>query len=200
MIITDKELNIATIIARQTARKWRLTNFQDVQGELYKWLTIKASKGVLERYRREEYGEQKLFIGLKRYATQYAIKETETITGQKLSAYNDKGEQYSYTTTHLSNALRFLWDYEHATTHNVKENPITGQTDGYQEANNPVEDIMVSLKIALQKLNYAEQILLEYRFREDKTYKQIGELLDIKEDAVRQRINRLITKIQRIIG
>lgn len=200
MVITDKELNLATIVARQVSRKWRLTRFDDMQAELYHWLTVKASKGVLERYRGEQYGEQKLYTGLKRYAIQYAIKETETLTGQKLSSFNDKGEMYSYTINNINKALPYLWDYETITSSNVVENPQTGKTEGYHEADNQLEDIMLSLKIAVEQLNYAEQILLEYKYREDKTYKQIGDIIGVKEDAARMRIKRLIIKIQKLIG
>ena len=180
MIITDKERNTATVIARQVSRKWRLTDFEDMQAELYTWLVIKASKGVLERYRTEQYGEQKLYTGLKRYAIKYAIKETEKITGQKLMPYNENGEHYTYTIENIKNALPFLWDYEQITDTHIKENPQTGQALKQYQPETKVADIMFSIKIAIEKLNYSEQILLQYKYREDKTFKQIAELLDIK--------------------
>lgn len=200
MNITDKELNTATVIARQTARKWRLTDFEDIQAELYEWLVVKASKGILERYRGEQYGEQKLYTALNRYATKYAIKETETITGQKLMPYNDKGEQYTYSIENITNALPYLWDYEHMKLNDSVENPITGEALHYGNNDNIIEDIMVSIKIALSQLNYSEQLLLEFKYRDGKTYRQIGEMLHIKEDASRMRIKRLIEKLQKTIG
>lgn len=200
MKITDKELNTATVIARQTARKWRLTDFEDIQAELYEWLVVKASKGILERYRGEQYGEQKLYTALNRYATKYAIKETETITGQKLMPFNDKGEQYTYSVENITNALPYLWDYEHMRLNHSEQNPITGETLNTSNSDNIIEDIMVSIKIALTQLNYSDQLLLEFKYRDGKTYREVGDIIGVKEDAARMRIKRLITKLQKTIG
>lgn len=200
MSITDKEMTTASVIARQTARKWRLTDFQDIQSELYLWLTVKASKGVLQRYRTEQYGEQKLYTALQRHATSYAIKETETITGQKLMPFNNKGEHYAYTTENITNALPYLWDYTQMQLNNTVENPTTGEALHYAYHENIIEDIMVSIKIALTQLNYSDQLILEFKYRDGKTYKQVGDMLTIKEDAARMRIKRLILKIQKLIG
>lgn len=178
-------MNIARTIAIQTSRKWRLTEYEDVLSELYLWLTIKASKGVLERYRHEQYGMQKLYVGMKRYATQYAIKEYELKTGDKLMPFNDKGEQYAYTIEQLNAALYVLWDFQDVI---------------MTENNGKLQDIMLSLKLAFDKLNYAEQIILQYKYREGLTYKEIGQQLDCKEDAARMRIKRLVNRLQKNIG
>lgn len=85
LVITDKELQLAGAVARRTATSWRLTDFNDIQGELYLWLTIKASNGTLDRYRLlGKKGYNSLALGMKRHALKYAIKQTETITGSKL--------------------------------------------------------------------------------------------------------------------
>lgn len=200
MKITDKELNIATTVARQTARKWRLTDFEDIQAELYLWLTVRASKGNLERYETAGHYESKLYSFMTQHATRYAIKETELKTGQKLMPYNDKGEQYSYTVENITNALPYLWDYQNMQLNNTVENPTTGEALHYVDHENIIEDIMVSIKIALTQLNYSDQLILEFKYRDGKTYKQVGEMLTIKEDAARMRIKRLILKLQKLIG
>lgn len=196
MKITDRELQLAKQIANKQSRSWVNVEREDLEAYLYLWLVEKHK--TVERYRYEEGGEGKLYVSLNRAATKYAAKEQSHYNGASVS--KQQQTKYAYTFNTVDKALEYLWNYEHVILSTVEEHPKYGYTTTTINTDNDIQTLMIDIKTAFSKLNPAEQILLEYRFREDKTYNQIGELLDITDNAARMRINRLINKLQRIIG
>lgn len=193
----ENEMKAVKTVANKHSYKWRAVNKEDLQQHLYLFLTRKYD--TLTRWRTEQYGEAKLYVSLNREANNYCVKEQAEANGEKTLSTN-KTTQNTYTFKQIETALKYLWEYNtnitnQTTTHPNYDNMIVETTETHK-----VIDIMLDIKHAITQLNYSEQILLEYRYKEQKTFPQIAELLNIKEDAARMRIKRLTNKLQNIIG
>lgn len=193
----ENEMKAVKTTANRHAYKWRAVNKEDLQQHLYLFLTRKYD--TLTRWRTEQYGEAKLYVSLNREANNYCVKEQAEANGEKTLSTN-KTTQNTYTYKQIETALKYLWEYNtnitnQTTTHPNYDNMIVETTETQK-----VIDIMLDIKHAITQLNYSEQILLEYRYKEQKSFPQIAQLLNIKEDAARMRIKRLTNKIQNIIG
>jgi RNA polymerase sigma factor (sigma-70 family) len=194
---TDNEMKAVKTVANKHSYKWRAVNKEDLQQHLYLFLTRKYD--TLERWRTEEYGEAKLFVSLNREANNYCVKEQAEANGEKTLSTNLTTKN-TYTFKQIETALNYLWEYESSimsstTTHPDNDNIIVGHSETQK-----LLDIMLDIKTAITRLNPAEQIIIEYRHKEHKTFKQIAELLNITEDAARMRLKRLTNKIQNTIG
>lgn len=194
---TNNEMKAVKTVANKHAYKWQAVNKEDLQQHLYLFLTRKYD--TLERWRTEEYGEAKMYVSLNREANLYCVKEQATTNGEKTLSTN-LSTKNTYTFKQIEAALNYLWEYETSllsstTTHPENDNIIITNSETQK-----LLDIMLDIKTAINKLNPSEQILLEYRHKEHKTFKEIAQLLNINEDAARMRLKRLTNKIQNTIG
>lgn len=185
MYFTDREYALAKNIAYKMAGKWKLMDREELHARLNYWLVIKYN--TVERYRTEEGGEGKLYVALNREAAKQCQKETELITGEPMHMKENQLGLYTYTNEVIFNALGYYWTWK-------------GTTLTNDDSGNQIQDIMIDLERAYNNLNPADQIILEYKFREDKTYAEIGELLTISKQAARMRIVNLVDRIKKIIG
>jgi RNA polymerase sigma factor (sigma-70 family) len=193
----EDEMKAVKTVANKHAYKWKAVNKEDLQQHLYLFLTRKYD--TLERWRTEEYGEAKMYLSLNREANNYCVKEQAEANGEKTLSTN-KITKNTYTFNQIAKALDYLWEYptsilSSTTTHPTDDNIIIHNSETQK-----LLDIMLDIKKAITQLNPSDQIIIEYRYKENKTFKQIAELLNIKEDAARMRINRLINKLQNLIG
>ncbi len=192
---TETELKAVKTVSNKHAYKWRAVLKEDLQQHLYLFMTRKYN--TIQRWRTEEYGEAKLYVSLNREANDYCVKEQAAANNEK-TLVNNKQTQNTYTFKQIETALKHLHEYQpllSTYTHPQYDNVIVETTDTQK-----VLDIMLDIKNALTQLNPAEQILIEYRYKEQKTFPEIAKLLSIKEDAARMRLKRLTNKIQNIIG
>lgn len=59
-----------------------------------------------------------------------------------------------------------------------------------------LEELKRKLKVVLQNLSVKELYLIELRFHEGKSFKEIGYILDITENNAKVRMHRLISKLR----
>jgi DNA-directed RNA polymerase specialized sigma subunit len=183
MYFTEREYALAKTIAYKMASKWKLMDRDELHARLNYWLVVKHN--TVERYRTEEGGEGKLYVALNREAAKQCQHETELITGEPMHMKENQSYTYDYQTVY--NALTHYWVWDSATLTN-------------SDASNMIQDIMIDIQRAYNTLNAADQIILEYKFKEDKTYAEIGEILSISKQAARMRIVNLVERIKKIIG
>jgi RNA polymerase sigma factor (sigma-70 family) len=196
MNFTERELQLTKNIAYKQSRNWSNVEYEDLHAELMLWLVQKYV--TVLRYREEEGGEGKLYVSLNRAATKYAAKEQSYYNGASVTT--QQKEKYAYSFTVLDNALQYFWNYKSILLSSTPEHPQHGTSTVELNTENDIQTIMLDIDMAFKKLNPAEQILLEYRFKENKTFNEIGSILSVSDNAARMRINRLISKLQRLIG
>lgn len=67
----------------------------------------------------------------------------------------------------------------------------------YEEVEKPdIERFKVDLSVAIEKLSLEEVQLIELRFFEEKSFKEIGFILDITENNAKVKLYRLLEKIR----
>lgn len=167
------------------ASKWSLVDAEELEAQLNYWLVRKYD--TVQRYRTETGGEGKLYVALNREAAHHSQIETETITGERMVDKENRINQYSYTTEQLFTAFEAFYTWREIIIENI---------DGEDK----LQTLMLDMEIAYSKLNPAEQILLEYKFKNGLTYALIGEQLTISKQAARQKIVRLVEHVRKLIG
>ena len=187
MIITPEELKAAKEVAKQISYKWKAIETEDLNAQLNEWLVKKAWTGKLQQWRENgTHGRNSLYFSMKSYANKYCLKQQEKQTLQEIKPFDNNGNiiKYQYTKQQIKQALPYLWDYDKIISNNQSE----------------LTDLYIQLKQAYNQLNYSQQIIIEYKYREGKTYNEIGEILNKTENATRMYISRLITKLNKLIG
>lgn len=185
MEFTDREVELAKTIAYKMASKWSLMDKEELHARLNYWLVMKYNTVV--RYRSEEGGEGKLYVALNREAAKQSQHETEILTGEPMHMKENQITKYSYEYQTIFNALSHLWTWRDA----ILED---------KESDGKLADIMLDIEKAYAKLNPSEQILLEYKFKDDKTYNEIALELNISKQGARMKIVRLVDHIKKLIG
>jgi len=193
MIITDEEMKIAKRVAKKMASRWNSVDWEDLNSHLTLWLC--EHQDVLVRWRNEEGGMGKLSVALTREASKYANKEQTETNGGKL--YYD----IAYSDKQVEAIMPFIWDYSGMTVQTsvpqhpslgtpiVDSNPISGHTFDDALA------ILADVSSAYYDLQKSDQIILALRYRQDLTYKKIGDQMEITDDTARKRVERAVKRI-----
>jgi RNA polymerase sigma factor (sigma-70 family) len=196
MDFTQEEYKLARDVAYRQASKWQGVDKEDLTSEMYLFLVNKYNTVV--RYRSEEAGKSKLYTALNREAIRYCMKEQAYKNGEhKLTV---KNTNRSYTFNQVKNAIPYIWEYKDIITSTPMINPQTDRLVGDLQQSESILDLMLELETVVSKLSEVEQLIVEYRFREGKSFIEIGKLLNISKDSARMKVNRLINKIQKNIG
>jgi RNA polymerase sigma factor (sigma-70 family) len=193
MDIRDKQL--IDIIAKQTSRKWNTVEYEDLSQHLILFYFDK--KEVFEAYKKHPLGEGSIRVALTREALRYCEVETMHVNKMLIE------DGYTYTDNNIENALPFYYqDTLSSLTTSVMENPVTGGpvNDYHNTDYNKALVIMLDLKIAYDKLSQEEQETLELRFRDELTLKEMSSIFGISSEGVRIKVNRIIKKLQRLMG
>jgi len=185
MEFTERELELAKIIAYKMAGKWTLMDKEELHARLNYWLVMKYNTVV--RYRSEEGGEGKLYVALNREAAKQSQHETEVITGEPMHMKENQIVKYQYDYKTIFNALFALWTWR-------------GIVISNETADDKLQTIMFDIEQAYDELNSSDQILLEYKFKEEKTYLEIADILGISKQAARMRIVNIVERLKKIIG
>ena len=177
------------------------------------------SKQLIERAKKgDEISLNELYESNKSKVYNYLLKSTrdETLTEHMLSVtfekaffkidtYKDMGNKFS--TWLIAIAKNSLTDYYRR----KKETIIVELTDeeesiifNFKDGSNTIEEELIQaeksekLRKLLNKLNEKEKEIINLRFYEDKSYKEISKELNITLDLVRIRLYRTIRELRKI--
>jgi len=194
-MMTPRDKQLIDIIAKQTARKWNTVEYEDLSQHLI--LFFYEKQEVFNTYKQHSLGEGSIRVALTREALKYCENETMHVNKMLIE------DGYSYSSNNIENALPFLYDgiMESLST-SVMENPVTGGVVNKHNGSdyNRGLVIMLDLQIAYDKLSQEEQETLELRFKDNLTLKEIATILGISPEGVRIKVNRIIKKLQRLMG
>jgi RNA polymerase sigma factor (sigma-70 family) len=187
MNFTDEEYELVRKIARWTSSKWSAVEYDDLLGELYLWLC--QNFRWVERYRLEDYGNQKLTIALNREAQRYCVRSQEASNGAPL----DFGNLYS--AREVARILPSI--FQTVPSQSVAVNPQSGAPmskpdhEAYMEAVAEVFDVREAFKQLPQEIRAA----LTMRFYDELSYRAIGEVLGISDTGANKKVQRGIAMI-----
>lgn len=193
IIVTDEEINIAKILARKFASRWKAADWEDVNGHLLLWMC--QHQNNMERWRKEEGGMGKLHVTLSREASKFCSNEQTHQNGGVLS-YN-----LEYSPTQVEAALPFMWDFTHSNMQrSVPMHPTFGTpiVDTLPLSSQSFDDalaVLADISSGYYGLTKGDQTILELRFREDFTFRKIGKTMNITEDAARKRVDRAVQRL-----
>lgn len=193
MKITDEELKIAKRVAKKMAARWERIDWEDLNSHLVLWLC--ENQRHLERWRNEEGGMGKLSVSLTREASDYVNKEQSELNGGKL--YYD----IKYKPEQIKAIIPFIWEYSTMSLQRgVPEHPQFGTPifDTSPINGNIFDDalaILADVSSAYYDLSVSDKKIISMRFKEDMSYKDIADFLQIKVDAARKRVDRAVEHI-----
>jgi RNA polymerase sigma-70 factor, ECF subfamily len=105
---------------------------------------------------------------------------------------------YKIATNEINMHLRYMKDKKNLSIDDNESSLIISSENSNEGALNKFIDFM-ALKNALVKLNVKEQNIIEMHFFENLDYREISEILDIRESSLRSIIHRALKKIENLI-
>jgi RNA polymerase sigma factor (sigma-70 family) len=171
---TEAEYKTTQKVAKYFSKTWRNVSHDDILGELYLWLT--ENYKYVEAWR-EETGDGKLFVSLRRHAAKYCAK-----TAGEMYADPDLKNNLKYTVEQVENTLPHIFE------ENIYVKLMSIE-------NQKLFDILFDVYQAFHGLKNDDKRILALRYRYDKTSKEIGEMLKLKDNTVDKRIERALKKL-----
>ncbi len=184
MELTPNEYRLANLIATRTSQRWRSVELDEIKSTLYLWLM--ENFATVERYRIEEAGEAKLFTAMQREANKFSAAEQQIKVGRGLRDDNE------YSLEQVMRLLPYMFqDWPQSV---VKENPVTNQT--YATANpekyGNALAMLLDVKTQFERLSKGPQNMIRMRYELELTLKEMSDLLEISEMAVKKRLDRAL--------
>lgn len=174
IFFTDAEYKTTQKVAKYFSDRWKNVEYDDVLGELYLWLT--ENYKYVERWR-EETGDGKLFVSLRRHAAKYCAKSS--------------GEKYA--DPKLTNNLKYTIEQVEKTLPHIFEENIYEQLMNMESEK--LFEIMFDVFQAFHDMKNDDKRILALRYYYGKTSKEIGEMLDLKDNTVDKRLERALKKL-----
>lgn len=187
MNFTDEEYALVRKIAKWTSSKWSAVEYDDLLGELYLWLC--QNFRWVERYRHEDYGNQKLTIALNREAQKFCVRSQEASNGAPLDFGN------IYSAMEVARILPSI--FQQIPSQSVSVNPQSGAPlskpdhEAFMDAVAEVFDVREAFKQLPQEIRAA----LTMRFHDELSYRAIGEVLGISDTGANKKVQRGIAMI-----
>lgn len=182
--LEPSELKLAEKVAARIGSKWTAVEIDDLTGHLYLWLlnNIKA----VERWR-DETGDGKLYVSLRREAAKFCAKEQAAAVGRPITAGN------FYTPELLDRGLPFI--FEDAPQTITLVNPVTGRPEGSSSEHGLALTILTDIKAAYYGLNKEIQEVLAWRYRDGLTLEEIGELRNLTKAGAGKSVERGLQRL-----
>ena len=183
LLITPSEFSLAESIARQVAPKWTGVDVDDVIAGLYLWLV--EHHGYVVEYRTAEGGKGKLNTALTR--------EAHAVCAKEYRHAHHLADQSWYTAKQVERLLPHAWD--------TSEWPQSSTfTDTYSDVSETVITMLGDVSLGLRKLPDEDRQILEWKYRLDNTYADIGTRLGISKEAARKRVSRAVERLHYLLG
>lgn len=173
--ILPEELKLASTVSKSFASKWKLIDVDDLESHLFLWLV--ENENNLIRWRNDE-GDGRLYVSLRREASRYCSKETKHIAN-----VDDIDNNNFYNIDMVYRALPFLFEYD------LNEAEMTNEQTGLGHS------IMTDIYSVFHGLPKDVKQLLSLRYRDGLTYQQISEAYDITGSAAEKRVERAVNKL-----
>lgn len=185
--LTNGEFSTIKAVARSVARKWSLVELEDLESELVLW-GYENAKSV-ERYRHLEDGPTLFLVSVRRRATQYAATEQAVRSGEALDS-NSK-----YSMEQIERAIVSM--YNVISTQAVVVNPATGAAvEPVDPLSDEVRTTVLDVARAFSKLDKDLRDVVELKYKDEATFRDIGLLLKISAPGARKRLRKALRKIQ----
>lgn len=191
-MVTPEEMQLAAKVARRVGSKWVSVELDDLTSHLYLWMCTNSK--AVARYRTEEGGQGKLWVALRREAGKYCPAETAHKIGQPLETSS------IYTAEVLDEVLPYMFQEWPQSV--VQVNPVTG----YANVSSNPEDygnaaaILADVTVCFHGLPKDDKRVLEYRYSQDLTYAEIGELENITKDGAKKRCARAVSRLAQALA
>jgi DNA-directed RNA polymerase specialized sigma24 family protein len=182
--LEPEELKLAEKVAARIGSKWSAVDVDDLTGHLYLWLLTNIKS--VERWR-DETGDGKLYVSLRREAAKYCAKEQAAAVGRPITAGN------FYTVELLDRALPYVFEETPQTLTTV--NPVTGKPEGSSAEPGLAMTIMTDVRAAYYGLNREIQEVLAWRYRDGLTLEEIGELRNLTKAGAGKSLERALSRL-----
>ena len=182
--LEPEELKLAEKVAARIGSKWSADEVDYLTGHLYLWLLNNIRH--VERWR-EESGDGKLYVSLRREAAKYCAKEQALAVGRPITTGN------FYTPELLDRALPYIFEDVPQTLTVV--NPVTGKPEGSSAEPGLALTILTDVRTAYYGLNKEIQEVLAWRYRDGLTLEEIGELRDLSKVGAAKSVERALSRL-----
>ena len=173
--VLPEEMKMASTVASSFASKWKLVEKDDLESQLFLWL-VQNTRHLIKW--REEEGDGKLYVSLRREAAKYCRQET-----RHRANLDDINNNNFYNTDIIYNALPYIFEYD------ITQADVNGDDSGL------AYNIMTDIINAYNGLNKENKEILELRYKLGYSFTQIANSLDVTPKAVEKRVERAVTRL-----
>ena len=195
----QEAIEISATVSRQVHRRYHVYFDQaDVQQELVEWC-LKHERKIKEWINPEheiqdrKSGIKQLAKSLNREADKYCRDRKAKSCG-----YETRDEVF-YTTGMLEELIAHMDEIE-IMAQNQSGNARVSAGGGDPATGNNYLASILDVKVALEKLDPMDQILIDYKFRENLTLGQIAVLVDLSDTTISRRIHNALRKMTQFLG
>lgn len=193
MSVNEHELSLARRIARRSAGKWSLVEYDDLASELALWLF--EHQDTVARYREEEHGEAKLFVALRRVASKYCARVQSERSGGPLAVDSQ------WTLGQIERALPFIFeDIPQSVVSTVSYTSEDGEPFevalNYSGAHSEALTLVTDLRIAFFEMPAEVKETIALHFRDGMSFAEMGRLTGLSREASRKRVKRSVTRMR----
>lgn len=192
MTITDHEIALARRIARRSASKWSLVEYDDLASELVLWLFEHGD--TVTRYREAE-AEGKLFVALRRQASKYCARVQAERSGGALATDSQ------WTTGQIQRALPFIFeDIPQSLVQTVAYRGDNGEPFevplNYSGTHSEALALVTDLRAAFYEMPEEVKETITLHFRDGMSFAEMGRLTGLTREASRKRVQRAVTRLR----
>lgn len=195
----QEAIEISATVSRQVHRRYTVYfDSTDVQQELIEWC-LKHERKIKEWLNPEQEAPDRK-AGVKQLAKSLSREADKYCRDRKAKAcgYETRDEVF-YTTGMLEELIAHMDEIE-MMSQNQSGNVRVSGGGGDPATSNGYLASMMDVKAALEKLDPMDQILIDYKFRENLTLGQIAVLVDLSDTTISRRIHNALRKMTQFLG
>jgi len=189
--------DVANNVARNVHRKYH-TYFDvaDVRQELYLWIFKRKDK--VQEWLSFEMGTQEYRGGVKQLGktlTRQADRYCRKMKAQKLG-YEMRDEQF-YSSATLSELLPYVWE-DVVDTIEANKPRVSGGGAPAEGGTYVVQ--LIDVRKNLHRLQRYDQDILEFKFRDQMSFKDLAEVLDCSDTTAHRKVEGALRRLTHLLG
>lgn len=197
LVAVEVAQEVAVITAKKVHKKYH-TYFDvaDVTQELMLWVLSHGNK--IQEWLEHDTESEEYKVGIKKLGktlTRQADKYCRKVKAQKVG-YELRDEQF-YSPTTIADLLPFAWK-EVAETRDSTKPRVSGSGNPAEGGNYIVQ--MFDIRRALSKLNEYDRDVLELKFAQNLTYRELAEELEVSESTAHRKVDNAIRHVNNFLG